>query len=148
MNLPALAFGLLVAVVLMLRFRRRGQEYSRWSYPLLLASFPAWYWAFALLAADPGALAVEVLAGLAFIGIAQVAASWRSFATLLLLAFGYVAHAVYDVVHDRLVSNAGVPAWWPEFCGAVDLVLGVYIVMLAIRFRRLRPAPAAGVPAG
>lgn len=148
MNLTALAFGLLVAALLALRFRRRGQEYSRWSYPLLLASFPAWYWAFALRAADPGALAAEVLAGVAFIAIALVAASRRSVATLLLLAFGYVAHAVYDVMHDTLVSNPGVPVWWPEFCGAVDLVLGVYIVLLAMRLRRREPSSTAGTSAG
>ena len=138
MNIPALAIGVLVSGLVIRWFKSRRLEDSRWGYPALLATFPVYYWVFALLGSDLDALPAEILAGLAFIVIAHVAAWRRNTATLVLLAIGYLAHAAYDVVHDQWVSNAGVPAWWPEFCGSVDLLLGAYIAVLALKCWRVR----------
>lgn len=133
MNLAALAGGVLVAGLVVRGIRAHRLEASAWGYPAFLATFPAWYWGFALLASDLAALWNELLAGVVFIAIARLAAWRRARATLWLLAAGYVGHAGYDVLHDRLVANAGVPAWWPEFCGSVDVLLGLYVAWLAIR---------------
>ena len=138
MNILALAIGVVVSGLVIRGFNSRRLEDSRWGYPAFLATFPVYYWVFALLGSDLGALPTEILAGLVFIVIAQVAARRRSTATLALLAVGYLGHAAYDVVHDQLVSNAGVPAWSPEFCGAVDLLLGAYVALLALRSRRMQ----------
>ncbi|MDX3660489.1 hypothetical protein PV646_24570 [Streptomyces sp. ID05-26A] len=45
-----------------------------------------------------------------------------------LIAFGWGAHAVWDLVHH--VRNAVVPRWWSEFCGVFDLVIAVTILMV------------------
>ncbi|WP_143466715.1 hypothetical protein [Lentzea kentuckyensis] len=45
-----------------------------------------------------------------------------------LIAFGWAAHAVWDLVHH--VRNAVVPRWWSEFCGVFDLVIAVTILLV------------------
>lgn len=136
MNIYALAIGLFVAVIVVLRFRARKLERTKWAYPMFLATFPIYYWVFAVYASDYTALLHEIAASAAFLVIAYVAYKFRSFATLLLLAVGYVAHAAYDVYHDSLFSNSGVPTWWPEFCGSVDVLVGGYVAYLAFALHR------------
>ncbi|MET9227574.1 hypothetical protein [Lentzea sp. NPDC003310] len=45
-----------------------------------------------------------------------------------LIALGWGAHAVWDLVHH--VRNAVVPRWWSEFCGVFDLVIAVTILLV------------------
>jgi hypothetical protein len=46
---------------------------------------------------------------------------------VLLIALGWGAHAVWDLVHH--IRNAVVPRWWSEFCGVFDLVICVTILL-------------------
>ncbi len=136
MNIYALVIGIFIAVIVVLRFRIKKLENTKWAYPIFLATFPIYYWFFAVTAADYTALIHEFIASIAFLTIAYVAYRFRSFATLLLLAIGYGAHAAYDVYHDVLFFNAGVPVWWPEFCGSVDTLIGGYVAYRAFALRR------------
>lgn len=136
MSIYALTIGIFIAVIVVLRFRARRLEKTPWAYPMFLATFPLYYWVFAVYAADYTALLYELMASVAFLAIAYVAYRSRSFATLVLLAIGYVTHAAYDFYHDALFVNSGVPAWWPEFCGSVDALIGSYIAYLAFSLRR------------
>jgi hypothetical protein len=136
MNFYALTIGIFIAVIVVLRFRTKSLESTKWAYPMLLATFPIYYWVFAVYASDYTALLHELMASVAFLAIAYIAYRFRSFATLLLLAIGYLAHAAYDFYHDALFFNAGVPAWWPEFCGSVDVLIGGYVAYLAFSLRR------------
>jgi hypothetical protein len=136
MDLYALGIGVLVAIVVVLGFRAGRLEATRWVYPALLATFPVYYWVFAVYASDYRALPGEIVASVAFLAIAFIAYEFRSFATLLLQSVGYVAHAAYDFHHDALLSNSGVPTWWPEFCGSVDVLLGCYLAWLALALRK------------
>ncbi|MCU7942512.1 MAG: hypothetical protein KZQ87_07500 [Candidatus Thiodiazotropha sp. (ex Cardiolucina cf. quadrata)] len=135
MNLLALTVGSALAIYVVLRFRATKLEHKSWVYPLLLASFPFYYFAFALFAEDYSALANEIIAGLGFIAIAYAAHKLQSRIGLFLLAAGYIAHAIYDVAHNSMFTNEGTPTWWPEFCGAVDGLIGVYLVFLALSFK-------------
>lgn len=136
MNIPALVVGIIIAVIVVMRFRARRLERTKWAYPVFLATFPAYYWVFAVYASDYTALLNELMVSVVFLAVAYFAYKFRSFATLLLLAIGYVAHAAYDFYHDALFINSGVPTWWPEFCGSVDILIGGYIVYLAFALHR------------
>lgn len=103
---------------------------------MFLATFPIYYWVFAVYASDYTALLNEFMASVVFLAIAYVAYRYRSFANLLLLAIGYVGHAAYDFYHDELFINSGAPTWWPEFCGSVDVLIGGYVAYLAFSLRR------------
>jgi hypothetical protein len=131
MNIFALAIGTVTAVITVLLFKAWRFERTRWAYPVLLATFPVNYCVFAIYASDLSALREEVVVGMAFLALAYAGFRFRSSVALLSLAVGYVLHAVYDYYHDQFIANAGVPVWWPEFCGAVDVLLGAFIAYLA-----------------
>jgi hypothetical protein len=136
MNIYALAVGIVSAFVVVLFFKAWGLENTKWAYPVLLAEFPVNYWAFAIYGPDSAALLKEIVVGLAFLAVAYIAYKVKAFATLLLLAFGYVMHAAYDFSHNLIFVNAGAPTWWPEFCASVDVLIGAYIAYLAFSFRK------------
>lgn len=136
MNICASAIGVVIAVLVVLRFKARKLEKTTWAYPIFLATFPVYYWTFAVYASDYAALLKEFMVGVAFLVVAYIAYKFKSFATLLLLAVGYVIHAAYDFYHDLFFVNAGVPTWWPEFCGSVDVLIGGYIAYLAFSLLR------------
>ena len=43
------------------------------------------------------------------------------------------AHGLFDFIHDRLIANPGVPAWWPAFCLAFDVLAAAYLAWLLSR---------------
>jgi hypothetical protein len=90
MDISALLIGAVVAVFVVLHLKATKREDSNWAYPLLLATFPVYYWVFAVYAPDYAALPGELMAGAAFLAIAYVAYKFKSFCTLLLLAVGCV----------------------------------------------------------
>src|ERR1700712_2985418 len=100
MNIYALAVGAVSAVVVVLILKACGWEKAKWAYPVLLAEFPVNYWIFAIYGADLSALLKELVVGLAFLAVAYIAYKVKAFVALLLLAFGYVMHAAYDVSHN------------------------------------------------
>jgi hypothetical protein len=56
------------------------------------------------------------------------------------------AHGLQDGVHDRLIANAGVPAWWPAFCLAIDVAMAAWLAALLLR-GQLRARRAGQNPA-
>ena len=36
-----------------------------------------------------------------------------------------VGHGAFDFVHHLFIGNPGVPPWWPGFCLAFDVIVGV-----------------------
>src|SRR5688572_9229807 len=106
MNIYALAIGTVIAVFVVLLFKARRLENTGWAYPILLATFPVYYWVFAVYAADYAVLLKEFMVGVAFLAIAYVAYRFKSFGALLLLAIGYVSHAAYDFYHNVFFVNS------------------------------------------
>ena len=35
-----------------------------------------------------------------------------------------------DLVHGAVITNPGMPAWWPEFCSAYDFMAAAYLAWL------------------
>ncbi len=49
-------------------------------------------------------------------------------ASLWLAAAGIAGHGAFDFfVHPSLVTNPGMPVWWPGFCGTIDFVIGGWL---------------------
>ena len=135
MNYYALIVGIAVAVYVVMRFKKRKLEKISWVYPAFLATFPVYYWVFAIYANDYKALISEVAVGSVFLLVAYIAYKLNSFIGLVLLATGYIAHAAYDAIHHSLFYNPGTPGWWPEFCGSVDILIGLYLLYFAVSFK-------------
>jgi hypothetical protein len=46
-----------------------------------------------------------------------------------LLAAGYFAHGLWDLVHHRRGIDTAMPWWWVPGCLGYDAVLGAYILI-------------------
>ncbi len=134
-NLYALAAGVAIAIYIVVMLRKTKLEKRKWVYPLLLATFPVYYWVFAIYGADYTALQTELIAGILFIALSYWAYRLRNFNALLVLAVGYIGHAIYDFGHNALFVNSGAPSWWPEFCGSIDMLIGIYFLIMAASLR-------------
>jgi hypothetical protein len=131
----ALIIGVLVAIIIILRFKQTRFESSKFAYSLLLITFPFYYLIFAIYGNDYAAVSLEFFGGLPFFIIAFVALKVNAVYRFNLLAIAYILHGVYDLTHNLFFMNTGTPDWWPEFCAVVDLLLGLYLLNLASRYR-------------
>ena len=53
--------------------------------------------------------------------------------TLWIVAAALAGHGVFDAVHGALVTNPGVPVWWPAFCLAFDVTAASAMLVLLRR---------------
>lgn len=130
-SLLAALSGLAVAV-LTVAFARlvRGQH---WVYAIGLLTLPSLYASFAWHADLPAVVVMELVYGLPYLA-AGLLLAWRGMRhSATVVAAFWIAHGIYDLVHDRLLNNPGVPEWYPVFCFTVDVVIGAYVLWLARR---------------
>jgi hypothetical protein len=132
----ALMVGALLAIAVGLLATTSGMDRDRAFYPTVAIVVASLYSLFAVLGGSTRALVLESLVGAAFIVVAVL--GFRS--SLWLAAVALAGHGVFDLIHGALVSNPGVPAWWPAFCGAYDIVAGAYLAWL-LKSGRVRVAP-------
>lgn len=95
-------------------------------YPTVLVVVASYYILFAAMAGSRSALGPELLILGLFVGLAV----WGFRRDLWVVVVGLAAHAVLDFFHGGLVSNPGVPAWWPAWCAAYDLAAPAYLAVL------------------
>lgn len=119
----AAAVGLLATVV--------GFDRDRAFYPTVLIVIASYYVLFAVAGAGVTAMGIEAGVMLLFAALA-IAGFKRS---LWLVVGALAAHGVFDWFHTPLITNPGVPMWWPQFCLAYDVVAALYLAG-----RLLRPA--------
>ena len=96
----ALLVGALLALAAGLLARASGLDRDRAFYPTVAIVIASYYALFAVMGASTHALALESLVG---------------------------AHGVFDLVHATIISNPGVPSWWPAFCLAYDATAAGYL---------------------
>lgn len=121
--------ALVLALVVVGLGRLAGLDRDRAMYPITLIVIGAYYVLFATMGGAQ-ALAAELIAALVFTALAVLA--FRT--SLWWAAAGIAGHGLFDwFVHPRLIANPGVPAFWPAFCGTIDVALGVLLALLLVR---------------
>ncbi len=117
-NLVAVILGLGVAVFAAIA----GFDRDRAFYPTALIVIASYYALFAVMGASRSStLVIEIAIGLVFSALAVIGFN----KSLWLAAIGIAGHGFFDFfVHHALVTNPGMPPWWPGFCGTIDIVLG------------------------
>jgi len=105
-------------------------------YPTVLIVIASYYALFAVMGGTGRVLAIEVTVITGFLAASAVGFT-RS---LWVVVAGLVAHGVFDALHDQLITNPGVPLWWPQFCLTYDVVAAGYLASLLLR--RVVPAHA------
>lgn len=138
-----------VASVLLAR-RVRGES---WLYSATVILLPLIYSGFALATGDVGVVLWELMVGAPFIIGGVACLLLRVPGSALVVGVLWVAHAVFDITHDALFVNEGVPGWYPFFCAALDLVIGLYVLRRhaenhAVLAGRSKRDPSAGTHAG
>ena len=134
----ALLVGALLALAVGLLATGVGLDRDRAFYPTVTIVIASCYALFAVMGASTHALVLESLAGTGFLLVAVL--GFRS--SLWLVAVALAAHGIFDLVHGMVISNPGVPGWWPEFCLAYDVLAAGYLAW-SLKSGRIREGPAS-----
>jgi hypothetical protein len=94
-----------------------GFDRDRAFYPTVLTVIASYYVLFARMGGSVHALLFESVLRTVFLVFAVVGFRF----SLWIVAAALAAHGVFDAVHGYLVTNPGVPTWWPPFCLGYDV---------------------------
>ena len=131
----ALVVGALLAFTVGLMATVVGLDRDRAFYPTVTIVIASLYALFAVMGASTHALVLESLVGAVFLSAAI--SGFKS--SLWVVVVALAAHGIFDLAHGRVISNPGVPPWWPAFCLAYDLTAAAYVAGLLMT-RRIRAA--------
>ncbi len=114
-----------------------GFDRDRSVYPLILVVIASYYGLFAVMGGS-SALSWETGVFVAFALTATI--GFRT--NLWVVVVALVGHGMLDWYHDRLIDNAGVPAWWPIFCLSFDAAAGAYLAwrLLSRKIQAMNPS--------
>jgi hypothetical protein len=131
----AFAVGIFLAIAIGLFATIVGLDRDRAFYPTVMIVIALLYVLFAAMGASTQALILDSLVGVIF--IAGAVSGFRS--SLWIVVVALAAHGIFDLFHGHVISNPGVPDWWPPFCSAYDITAAAYLAWL-IRSGRIRAA--------
>lgn len=131
----ALLVGALLAFGVGLLATTIGLDRDRAFYPTVTIVIASYYVLFAVMGASTNALVLESVVGAVFLAAAVSGFRSSLWVVVLLLA----AHGIFDLAHSRIISNPGVPAWWPAFCLTYDVTAAAYLAWL-LKIDRIRAA--------
>ena len=108
-----------------------GLDRDRAFYPTVMLVIASYYGLFAVMGGSTRALIGEcgiiaVFAGLSVFGFKR---------NLWIVVVALITHGLLDFIHDRVISDPGVPVWWPGFCMTYDIVAAAYLACLLTRSR-------------
>ena len=121
--------GIVLAILTALLVGTTGFDRDRAVYPTVLIVTASYYALFAVLGGSRTALIVESILVTLFV----VAAIAGFKINLWFVVVGLVAHGVFDLVHGSIVTNPGVPVYWPAFCMTYDVALAAILVWIVLR---------------
>jgi hypothetical protein len=119
--------GIVIALFVSALARLVGFDRDRAFYPTVLLVIASYYVLFAVMGGSLHAVLIESLVMMVFLGAAVVGFKVNLWIVVAALA----VHGVLDFFHGHLVTNPGVPAWWPEFCLAYDVAAAGCLAWLA-----------------
>ena len=93
---------------------------------IVIASF---YVLFAVMGASRRTLIIEIVIACVFTLFAVI--GYRG--SFWLVAVATIGHGLFDLVHHLFINNAGMPHWWPGFCGAFDVVFGGALAVFLLK---------------
>jgi len=131
----ALLVGALLAFSVGLFATGLGLDRDRAFYPVVTIVIASYYALFAVMGASTHALVLESLVCAVFLAVAVTGFRWSLWVVVVALA----AHGIFDLTHAAVISNPGVPNWWPEFCLTFDVTAAAYLAWL-LKSGRVRAA--------
>ena len=122
----ALLIGAVLALLVSLFATGVGLDRDRGFYPVVTIVIATYYVLFAAMGASTHALVLESLVCVLFLASAVVGFRW----SLWLVVAALAGHGIFDLTHAAVISNPGVPTWWPEFCLTYDVSAAAYLAWL------------------
>jgi len=59
----------------------------------------------------------------------------------LLLAYGIILHGIWDIFHHNgFFIKTDVPFYWPSFCFIIDIIDGLYFLIIFKKEKSIKPA--------
>jgi hypothetical protein len=124
----ALLVGVILAVVVGIFGRLTGFDRDKAFYATVLVVVASYYGLYAVIGASREVLLQECAVIAIFVVLAVLGFKGRPW----LVVAGLAGHGVMDSFHGRVISNPGVPDWWPYFCGAYDVAAAVFLAGLIL----------------
>jgi len=121
--------GVVLAISVCVFASIAGLDRDRAFYPTVTIVVASFYGLFAVMGGSRDALIAECAV---IAGYVLVAALGFRFNQWLLVA-ALAGHGVFDFVHGHVITNPGVPAWWPMFCSTYDITAAGYLAWLLLR---------------
>jgi hypothetical protein len=125
----AYAIGIALALIVAVFARVTGLDRDRAFYATVAIVVASYYLLFAAMGGSERTLVVEAIVMIAFVAVAVVGFKFN----LWLVAAALAGHGVLDVLHGRVVTNPGVPEWWPAFCMTFDIGAAGILAWLLMR---------------
>ena len=119
----AFVIGIIMALAVSAFATTLRLDRDRAFYPTVMMVIAFYYVLFAAMAGSGRAIVIECIIA----GVFVVAASIGFRGSLWLVAAALAAHGIQDFFHAQLVTNPGVPVWWPAWCGAYDVAAAGYL---------------------
>lgn len=123
------AVGFVLALVVSGLARATGLDRDRAFYVAVVMAISSYYVLFAVLGGSMHVLLVESAVMSTFVLVALIGFKRNYW----LVAASLAGHGVFDVFHDLIYTNPGVPEWWPAFCMAFDVAAGGILALLLLR---------------
>ena len=132
------AVGIVLGILVAAFLRSVGFDRDRAVYPTILIVIALYYVLFAVMGGSVAALGIELIGLIVFALVAVLGFARNPW----WIVAGLSGHGAFDSVHSRLIANPGVPAWWPAFCGSIDVCLAACLAVLLLQGRlRSRRTP-------
>lgn len=121
--------GLTLALAVSLAASVTGLDRDRGFYTSVALAVGTYYILFAVIGGTASALLREIAAYAVLAAIAVL--GFRRNGALVVVAL--VGHGLFDLVHAGLITNDGVPRYWPMFCMTYDIVAGAILAFILHR---------------
>lgn len=129
--------GVLLALSVSIFATVVGLDRDRAFYATVTIVVASYYGLFAVMGGSRDTLIAECIVIAGFVLVAALGFRFN----LWLLVVALAGHGVFDLVHGHVITNPGVPAWWPMFCSTYDITAAGYLAWLLFRERISARAP-------
>jgi hypothetical protein len=123
------SIGSVMSIVVTLFARIVGLDRDRAFYPTVMIVVAHYYDLFATMGGSTHALMVETVFMLLFVTAAVVGFKYN----LWIVVGALLGHGVFDFFHAGIVTNGGVPEFWPAFCMTYDIGAGTWLSWLLVK---------------
>jgi len=121
--------GIALALVVSCFARWTGLQRDRAFYPTMVIVVASYYVLFAAMGGSGYVLVMESIFMAGFVLAAVIGFKLNRWLVVACLG----AHGLFEMLHDLVVANPGVPEWWPGFCLTFDIGAAIFLAGIELK---------------